>query len=256
MERYGIDGFKFDSGDTYLYQEDDRTYKKQDASAHTREFNLFCKEFSFNEFRNVWDLGGCPVVCRLQDKAPRWKNDGLDILIPNMLTQGILGYYFGCPDMIGGGCGGYFADKNYKTDEELYLRWLAASVLCPMMQFSISPKRILSDESFKHVEKLVKIRDRYIDRIMELAKNAAKTGEPILRYMEYEFPGMGYERITDQFMLGDDILAAPIFEPGARDRDVLLPDGKWQDEKGNVYTGGSSYKMYAELWELIILKKI
>ena len=32
-----------------------------------------------------------------------------------------------------------FLKNGYKTDEELYIRWLETSLLCPMMQFSISP---------------------------------------------------------------------------------------------------------------------
>ncbi len=256
MERYGIDGFKFDSGDTYLYDFDIKAYKDQPAPMHTREFNRFFEEFSFHEFRNVWDLGGAPIVCRLQDKAPRWTNDGLDIIIPNMLAQGLLGYYFGCPDMVGGGLVGAFEDKGYRTDEELYLRWLSASLLCPMMQFSISPRRILSDESFDALTSLLKIRREYTDTIISLARNAAVCGEPVLRYMEYEFPNMGYESVTDQFMLGSDILAAPILERGARERTVLIPEGRWETPSGEIIEGGVSAVLGAELSELIILKRL
>ncbi len=256
MDKYGVDGFKFDSGDTYLYDFDISAHKKLSAPMHTRAFNLFFEDFKFNEFRNVWNLGGAPIVCRLQDKAPRWKNDGLDILIPNMLAQGILGYYFGCPDMVGGGLDGAFTDPSYKFDGELYLRWLSASILCPMMQFSVSPKRILSDDDFKSATELLKIRREYTDEIVALAKNAALTGEPILRYMEYEFPNMGYEKITDQFMLGSNTLVAPILEKGALSRTVRIPNGSWQTRSGDMIDGGKTAKLTAEPNELIILKRV
>ncbi len=256
MDKYGVDGFKFDCGDTSIYRDDDKAYIEQEANAHTTAFNKFCEAYTFNELRNVWNLGGAPLVCRLQDKLPQWDETGLAALLPNMLTQGIIGYYFGCPDMVGGGAYGGFSDPNYKTDEELYLRWLSASILCPMMQFSISPKRILSPEAFAAVQKLSSVRAEYVEIIIELVKNAARNGEPALRYMEYEFPGCGYEKVTDQFMLGSDILAAPVLEKGARERTVIIPEGKWQSADGKIIEGKSQTRLFANVDELIILKRI
>ncbi len=43
--------------------------------------------------------------------------------------------------------------------------------------------------------------------------------------MEYVFPHQGYERVNDQFMLGDQILVAPVLEKGASKREVIFP--KW-----------------------------
>ncbi len=255
MDNYGIDGFKFDSGDTYLYKEEDNTYIKQEPSAHTKTFDLYCGGYTFNELRNVWDCGGEPLICRLQDKNPSWDDTGLKAIIPNMLTQGILGYYFGCPDMIGGGAYGSFLEKNYKTDEELYLRWLGASILCPMMQFSISPKRILTKKGFETVQQLLAIRDEFIDIIIELSKKASKTGEPVMRYMEYEFPNCGYEKVTDQFMLGSDILVAPILEKGEVKRKIQLPFGKWKSYCGETFDGGCEIEFNAAINEVPIFIK-
>ncbi len=255
MDKYGVDGFKFDSGDTYLYRDDDLSFVRQEANAGTADFNRFGERYEFNELRNVWNCGGARLVCRLQDKMPDWSTDGIKALLPNMLTQGILGYYFGCPDMIGGGNYAGFLD-GYKTDEELYLRWLAASVLCPMMQFSISPKRILSEKSFAGVEKLARLREDFTEKIISLAKNASVNGEPIIRYMEYEFPNSGYEKITDQFMLGDDILVAPILDKSVLERSFAVPKGKWQTLSGETVNGGSEIILRAKLDELIVLKKI
>ncbi len=255
MDKYGVDGFKFDSGDTYLYRDDDASYVSQEANAGTTAFNRFAEGYEFNELRNVWNCGGASLICRLQDKMPEWDTDGIKALIPNVLTQGILGYYFGCPDMIGGGSYGGFLG-GYKTDEELYLRWLAASVLCPMMQFSISPKRILSEKSFEGVQKLAKIRADFTDKIITLAKSATVTGEPIVRYMEYEFPNCGYEKITDQFMLGSDTMVAPILYKGVNERTVAIPNGKWRTSDGRVIDGGCSVALTAETDELIILERV
>lgn len=254
MEKYGIDGFKFDAGGSYLYSADDQTYIVQESCEHTKAFDSFGQSFKFNELRSVWNCGGLPIVCRLQDKTPTWDENGIRALIPNMLAQGLLGYYFGCPDMIGGGEYSRFLSEGYRTDEELYLRWLEASVLCPMMQFSISPKRILSPESFDAVLRISKKHTELADTIIKLAKNAAVCGEPIMRYMEYEFPGQGFEKVTDQFMLGDDLLVAPVISRGCTQRTVKLPSGCRIFRGEEEITGGKTITVNAAVDELPVFR--
>ena len=260
MDKYGVDGFKFDAGGADMYKSDDLSYVKQESCEHTKSFDIFSSEFEFNELRCAWNCGGLPIVCRLQDKTPTWDSEGgynlgLNSLIPNMLSQGLMGYFYGCPDMIGGGGYGSFLKQGYKTDEELYIRWLEASVLCPMMQFSISPKRILTDENFSRVLSISKLHEKYSDLIINLAKNAATKGEPIIRYMEYEFPNEGFENVTDQFMLGNNILVAPVLEKGTTKRNVKLPNGKWISSSGAEFDGGAVITIDASIDALPIFTK-
>lgn len=242
MEKYNVDGFKFDAGDAYFYRDSDNTYVKQTANDNTRDYGRLATDYKFNEYRAVWNMGGEPIVCRLQDKAHSWDENGIKRILPNMLMQGLMGYFFCCPDMIGGGAGGSFLRKGFSLDEELYIRWLEASVLCPMMQFSIAPWRVLSEENQKIVRQYAHIREKYSDYIILLAKNAAITGEPIARHMEYEFPGEGYEKTTDMFMLGDKYLVVPMLEKGAAKRTVRLPEGIWEED-GQEYAGGNEIEL-------------
>ena len=73
---------------------------------------------------------------------------------------------------------------------------------------------------------------------MGLAKDASLTGEPIVRSMEYVFPHKGYSKIKDQFMLGNDILIAPLLSKGIGSRKVVLPKGKWKSDMEKIYRGG------------------
>ena len=57
--------------------------------------------------------------------------------------------------------------------------------------------------------------------------HAKDTGEPIIRHMEYAFPHTGLASVKDQFMLGSDLLVAPVIEKGAAGRKVFVPVGKW-----------------------------
>ena len=111
-----------------------------------------------------------------------------------------------------------------------------------MMQFSIAPWRVLSEENQKIVRQYAHIREKYSDYIISLAKNAAITGEPIARHMEYEFPGEGYEKTTDMFMLGDKYLVVPMLEKGAAKRAVRLPEGIWEED-GQEYAGGNEIEL-------------
>ena len=51
MEEYGVDGFKFDGGDPYMYRDDDRPFRPSSAWDQVRTYGLFGKRFAFNELR-------------------------------------------------------------------------------------------------------------------------------------------------------------------------------------------------------------
>jgi alpha-glucosidase len=61
--------------------------------------------------------------------------------------------------------------------------------------------------------------------------------------MEYVFPHQGFERISDQFLLGDKILVAPVTEKGVTKHTVVFPKGKWKDAGGKTYKGGRKVEL-------------
>jgi alpha-glucosidase (family GH31 glycosyl hydrolase) len=73
--------------------------------------------------------------------------------------------------------------------------------------------------------------------ILALAHEAATTGEPIVRSLEYEHPHQGYVDIDDQFLLGPDILVAPVLVKGVRVREVTFPEGTWKGDDGSLVEG-------------------
>jgi alpha-glucosidase len=70
------------------------------------------------------------------------------------------------------------------------------------------------------------------------------------------FPDQGFENVTDEFMLGDKILVAPILEKGKDSRIVKLPSGKWKTSDGQVLKGGKSYQQNVALDQLLYFEKI
>ena len=183
----------------------------------------------------MWKMGGQPLVNRLRDKAHNWKD--LNKLIPDIVVEGLMGYSFTCPDMIGGGeFTSFLPGKN--IDQELIVRSAQCHALMPMMQFSVAPWRILDKTHLAICKQAIETRKKFTSVILELAKESAKTGEPIARSMEYVFPHQGYAGIKDQFMLGDKILVAPVTEKGVKIRKIVLPSGTWKDTKGKNFRGG------------------
>lgn len=150
-----------------------------------------------------------------------------------MILEGLSGYSFSCPDMIGGGEWTSFLDESI-LDQDLIVRSAQLHALMPMMQFSVAPWRVLDSVHLNAVKAAVALRASFTPLIMQLAHEAATTGEPIVKSMEYEFPSQGFETVIDEFMLGDNLLVAPMLEKGKEFRNVKLPNGKWKTSGGIV----------------------
>ena len=249
---FGVDGFKLDAGDTIFYTSEYAAYDKTlDVNEHTMKFGEVGLNFPLNEYRACFKLAGRPLVQRLRDKNHNWAD--VAKLIPDMIAAGLLGYTFVCPDMIGGG--EYQSFLDLKTmDQELVVRSAQAHALAPMMQFSVAPWRVLDAAHFAAVKRAVEIRMRYTPQILELAKAAAKSGEPMLRPLAYPYPEQGYECIRDQFMLGDTLMVAPMTVKG-NSRTVVIPPGTWRSDLGEVIEGPKQLTVEVPLARLPYFEK-
>jgi alpha-glucosidase len=261
QERYGIDGYKFDAADFDFYQAwpegTKAPYPNENTNTtgaiQTSLFNKFGAEFDFNEFRASWKNGNQPIAQRLQDKRYSW--DDLKLLVPDMLSAGLIGHPNTCPDMIGGGLLMDFENIDYKTfDQELMVRSAQTQALMPMMQFSVAPWRVLDKKHLDIVRESALLHAKMGEYIYELAQKAAKDGEPIIRHLEYAFPNEGFESCDDQFMLGEKYLVAPMNSKGFS-RSVKLPKGNWIDELGNKFEGGKTIKIDVPIERLAYFTK-
>lgn len=256
MDDYGIDGFKFDAGDAYFYSDADLTFAPTDANGQCKLWGEIGARYEYNEYRAAFQSAGLPLVQRLGDKGHFWGRGGMAALTPNTLLQGLLGYSFTCPDMIGGGESGSFQANSDKLDEELFIRYAQCAALMPMMQFSAAPWRVLSERGNSLCREAAKLHVKFSEYILKIAEESAKTGEPIVRYMEYEFPNEGLCSILDQFMLGSDILVAPVCQKGIEKRSVVLPKGRWEYVTGDIFDGGKAVEVEAPIDVLPYFRKI
>lgn len=248
QKTYGIDGFKLDAGDFEYYPPNLLAMKQVTANEHSRLYAAVGLRYPFNEYRACWKTGGKPLVQRLRDKSHNW--DDLKKLVPDILLQGLIGYTFTCPDMIGGGEIGSFWGSKDKLDQDLIVRSAQCHALLPMMQFSVAPWRVLDKAHFDAVKKAIAIRTKMLPRILALVRNAAQAGEPIVKHLDYVFPNQGLASVNDQFLLGDNVMVAPMMEGKKKKRIVIFPKlagGKWVGDDGKRYNGGTTSEINVPL---------
>ncbi len=243
QKEYGVDGFKLDAGDPEFYKD---VYSFRDVlpNEHTERHAAIGLSFPLNEYRACWKMAGQPLAQRLRDKEHTWEH--LQALIPDILAQGLIGYAFTCPDMIGGGEVNSFTDSAI-LDEELVVRSAQTHALMPMMQFSVAPWRILNPANLEICRKMANLHAELGEEILEIARASAETGEPIVRSMEYMYPRQGYWKVEDQFLLGDRILVAPVVEKGKTARIVHFPPGRWKGDDGSIVNGPTEIQIDAPI---------
>ncbi|NBB78389.1 MAG: glycoside hydrolase [Verrucomicrobia bacterium] len=249
VDEYGVDGFKFDAGDTPFYRDEQIISYDEDSipNDHTMYFGELGLNYPLNEYRASWKMVGLPLAQRLRDKGHNWAD--LEQLIPGMLTQGLMGYAYTCPDMIGGGEYQSFL-RQETIDEELIVRSAQVHALMPMMQFSVAPWRVLSPQNNAICRDMANLHAEFGEEILALAHRSSQTGEPIVKPLAWYWPNQGYETIQDQFILGSDLLVAPVFEQGARSRTVRFPEGIWHGDDGSKVVGPATIEIDVPLERL------
>ena len=233
-KRYGIDGFKFDATNPRYFSMPNRRAHDQEATAAdlSHAFAAWGEQFPMPSAQ-CWRQGGRAIVARLTDKGHTWKETYR--CINDMAVAGLMGCPFVLPDMVGGGLLSSFAPGK-KLDQDLFVRSAQSQALSPMIQFSAAPWRVLDREHLAVVKAAVELRAKFAPKFQALAVNAGKTGEPILRSLEYVFPHQGYFNVKDEFLMGDDMLVVPMVSPGTR-REAVIPPGTWLADDGSTVKG-------------------
>jgi alpha-glucosidase (family GH31 glycosyl hydrolase) len=232
--RTGLDGFKFDAGEACFLPSDAVTYRPIHPNEYTQGYvDAVSKQYRLTEVRSGWKNQRAPIFFRQWDKTTAWGlGNGLHSVLTGILALGLSGYPFILPDMVGGNA------YDEKADAELMIRWTQLNALLPAMQFSLAP--------WDYGEECTSICRRYADlhtehapRILALAKETTETGKPIIRPI-FWLDKNNEDALTcdDEFLLGDDVLVAPVVHPNLRQRTILLPPGKWKDHwTGKIFEG-------------------
>ena len=256
MDEIGIDGFKMDAGDPEFYPQTSVFYEKRHRAWQANLWAEISRSYSFNEIRGCYAQECKGIAQRIRDKLHSWGEEGLGALVPNALAMSLCGYSFLCPDMVGGGMAPDFNQDGFQLDQELFVRYAQCSALMPMIQFSLAPWEVLDEEHATLCREAIHLREKFLPQILALAENSRLTGEPIARPLCYDYPQEGYETVTDQFLLGKNILVAPVLKKGAVEKTVYFPGGKWKAEDGTLFLGPVCQTVPAPMHVLPVFTKV
>ncbi len=184
------------------------------------------------------------------DNGSHWED--LAASLPLLLNLGLSGMPF-----VGVDIGGFGGDTN----AELLARWTEVGAFYPFCR-NHSVMGSCSQEPWQFGPAVEAICRRYISLryqllpyLYNLFYQAAQTSAPIMRPLVWHYPKDPHTfNLNDQFMLGPELLIAPVLAPGLQARAVYLPKGKWyrfsQDAK--YYEGPTHIIAEAPLDELPI----
>lgn len=169
------------------------------------------------------------------DQETNWGElDGLPTVIPAMLNLGLAGQPFVTHDIAG------FARGDGPSTKELFQRWTELGAFTPIMRTHDGADKVNNwrwnkdEETTAHFRKFTFVHCALMNDFMILGAEAEETGAPIIRHLMLVFPEDAETwNISDQYMIGDSLLVAPVIEEGATTRSVYLPVGTWYD----VWTG-------------------
>ncbi len=172
------------------------------------------------------------------DNMSRWED--LAWAVPMVLSLGLSGQPFSGPDL-----GGFFGE----VDEELFVRWFELGAYLPFCRGhgeKHSPRKepwSLGRTALGHVRAALERRMRLLPMLVTAFDQAHHRGLPPCRPLWFDDPDLW--EVDDAFLLGDDLLVAPILAPGVSERSVPLPKNGagWfrHGGEGEVWTGGQAH---------------
>lgn len=172
--------------------------------------------------------------------------DALELNIPMFTSLGLSGEPF-----VGSDVGGFIGRGN----PELLVRSYQVSFLAPFCRnhkvidgYDQEPWRFGAYYQ-EIIRRYLKLRYRMLPFLYTTLEEAHRTGVPLFRPLVLNYQAdPNTQNLDDEFMVGEDVLVAPIMRPGLTERLVYLPEGLWYDFwTGKPYSGKSMIRAMAPL---------
>ncbi len=184
------------------------------------------------------------------------QGDGMPSVIPMGIGLGVTGFpYFGSD------IAGYMSQGTQPSTKELFFRWTELGAFSPVMRTHHGKSAQANwnwekdAETIAHFKRYAKLHIQLFPYLDELAKLASEKGEPMMRPLAYGYPDFspGWS-MTDEYMLGDRLIVAPVVKQGATKRDVELPAGTFYPLLGGkpttIPSGGGKTTVAAPVGEI------
>ena len=186
--------------------------------------------------------GGYSTLTWAGDQNVDWSpDDGLPSVITAALTLGMSGFGLHCSDI-----GGYTSLFRLQRSEELLMRWLEFAAFTPVMRShegnrpDTNPQLYDTPELIAFTAKTARLHARLLPYLKRCVEENARAGVPVMRPLFFEQDVKeAWDRDNFAYLLGPDLLVAPVVRPGETARTVWLPAGAWSHLwTGETYAGG------------------
>jgi alpha-glucosidase len=179
------------------------------------------------------------------DNSPTWSHLALSIpMLTNLSVSGV--------PFVGADVGGFMGSPS----AELHARWMQAAALTPYFRTHSNdvsaPREPWSfGAEYERINRdTIALRYQLLPYLYSLFEASERLGAPPLRPLWFEYPGdVRASLVEDQYLVGSDLLVAPVLHEGRTSREVYFPQGEtWIDWwSGARHAGGSSAKIAAPL---------
>lgn len=247
----GVDGFKTDGGE-FIHRSDarfhDGTTGKEGINRYSRDYTESYRNFVGSNgviFSRAGFSGQHTVPCHWGGDQQS-QNSELASVLKAGLSAAASGMIFWGFDLAG------FAGPLPTLD--LYRRATQMACFCPIMQWHSEPdggqfRELMPgaegnnerspwnmEESYAasgfmdEMRYWHKLHEQLRPYLWKTAQDCVRDGKPFMRPLIYEWPSdANAVNCQDEYLLGDDLLIAPLLEENATTREVYLPDGVWFD---------------------------
>lgn len=244
VSRHHIDGIWLDMNEPSIFNEikgmhEDALHRMNGRDApHRLVHNAYALAEAAATYEGLKDAGAEPFILSrsgfagIQKYAALWTGDNesswddLRLQISMVCSLGLSGVPF-CGCDLGGFMG--------RTESELLARYYQMAAFFPIYRNhkakdGSDQELFLLPERYRTMAlEAVKMRYFFMDYLYSLAYEAHKKGHPVIRPLFYEFPSDGNCMIDDEYMVGPNLLYAPVLDRGAKSRAVYLPEGSWYE---------------------------
>lgn len=175
------------------------------------------------------------------DQHVDWSiDDGLPAVIPATLSLAMSGYGIAHSDV-----GGYTTIMHMRRSKELLLRWEEMNVFSPLFRTHEGNQPVNNvqfDDDEELLAQLAKCGRMHValkDYLKGLVDEEISDGTPVMRPLFYHYDEAEAYTEKTEYLLGRDLLVAPVYEEGAKSRTVYLPSDGWVNIfDGKEYAGG------------------
>lgn len=176
------------------------------------------------------------------DQHVDWSvDDGLPSVIPATLSLAMSGFGITHSD-----AGGYTTIMHMRRSKELLMRWEEMNAFSPLFrthegnQPANNVQFDNDEELLAHLAKCTAIHVSLKTYLKDCVAEAVQKGIPVMRPLFYYYDEEKLYQEKGEYLLGRDILVAPVLQEGVSERTCLLPAERWVHLfTGEEYSGGT-----------------